>query len=193
MHRRQVLASSALLGVSALAGCSSVFRSPGLAQLALSGDVLRQPTNEHPGQVRATLSTTANDAVTVRMGPALVLTAPDGPDASVLLAPHSSVGDVPEGVRTDSGCWRVPDDEPMAVRSVLKSYDVRPGNPITETYDVYTRGMQTACLPAGTHRFEDAVSGADESSEADLRLVLEISPDGRLSIAEEQTGVWSVD
>lgn len=181
-----------MLGLSALSGCLGMLGSPdsseGVADLALSGKVLQQPTNASPGRVEATLATTGDEGVTVWMGPALVLTAPDWDASTVFLEPQSDVGDVPDGTRTDDGCWRIAEDERMAVRATLESYDVRPGSPVTEIYDVYTRGHETECLPAGTHRFEDELREQDGSLEAALEFVIEVAEDNRISI-DDATGV----
>lgn len=191
MKRRRVVESASLLGLSAIAGCSGILGSSrgGLQELTLSGDVLHQPSSDHPGRVEATLSVTGNGPVTVLMGPALLLTAVDGAESSVFLQPQSDVGDVPAGRLTDGGCWKIADGERLEYRSSIESYVVRPDSPVTETYDVYTRGSQTQCLPTGAHWFEDTVSGESESSEALLEFVVELTDDHRVTIDEGATGI----
>jgi hypothetical protein len=153
VKRRELLRAGALAGIAGTAGCSLLpVDSATLSDLVIEAAVVDQPTPDHPARVRVEVACPDADIgmASIMTGPTLVFEQTTG-EPSLFLDPDTELGDVPPGVRTEDGCWRLTGDQ-IAIRSIAKQQSVSPGSPLTESYDVYTFD-EAGCLSPGRYEF----------------------------------------
>lgn len=163
--------------------------SPQPEALEFEAHVIQQQTAEAPARVRARLVNTG-PPLRVGFGPTLLYTDNTAADElewadELVIDPRTDVGPWDEPEQTEDGCWRFPRDGQRAVQSLLEGRDLATGEPITESYDVYTHRDSGPCLPEGTYQFEDKGYIHDESRPMILTLVLTVDANGKLSAGTE--------
>jgi hypothetical protein len=187
VKRRDCLRAGALAGVAGTAGCSLLpVDSATLSDLAVGAAVVDQPTPRHPARVRVEVACPDADIGTasIMTGPALVFTQTSG-EPSLFLDPDTELGDVPPGVRTEDGCWRLTGDQ-IAIRDIANRRTVSPGSPLTETYDVYTFD-EAGCLSRGRYEFAATTPQAGGDKQVRFTLALRVGDGKTLSVDEDGT------
>jgi hypothetical protein len=135
-------------------------------------EVVREAaTEDHPPQLRTTLTNAGDERVRVGEGRAAHFEyVSDGDEALVLLP-----GD--EEYPAEPGCWRLTDD--IAITEEYRTFTLDPGESSERLVDLYATPGEDACLPVGEYRFETPVSvgepgsGADRSGRWRLTILLE--------------------
>lgn len=158
--------------------------------LQFSAEVIRDSSRESPARIAAELVNTGTETVRIGTGPTLLFSDHGADDDleradDVVIDPDSYIGPWGEPYRTEAGCWRFPEDGSTLVQSSWERRELAPGDPFRETYRVLTRGDAVPCLPAGTYRYQDLVSGPPESREYTVTLTLEIDSQSDLTTRTE--------
>lgn len=162
--------------------------------LVLNAQIDRQQTSENPAQINVKLRNTGKDKVDVGFGPTLLYTSGvvnvEGP-AELVLDPETYIGPWADPVQDDNDCWRFRNDGERLVQDSLGFRKIQPGGVLSESYDVYTYGMEGTCFPAGTYRFHDQSFVNNESQPIVLALTVDIDENQQLSVNSEKTRVMS--
>ncbi|NLV09103.1 hypothetical protein ACAH01_01030 [Halomicrobium sp. HM KBTZ05] len=198
VERRRLLhslAGSALIGVSGCLGrpdasntsespTTTAAETPSLSSLSLTGAVETQSTTDHPARISLSLANRGDSAVTVHMGPTLLFT--DNSSAQLEWADAIAIEPAGRGAELSADpvregeCWRVPDTAVPVVQSSLDAVPLGSDEPVTETYEVYTRGVSGTCLPSGQYRFEDQIYLETEDRPIVLSVVLSVTDDQQI-------------
>ncbi|EMA03101.1 hypothetical protein [Haloferax denitrificans] len=126
-------------------------------------------TDEHPPQVRITLTNTGDETVEVGEGRTVFFQYVSDTTSDLVFLPAD--GEYP----AEAGCWRLEDH--IAVTDEYRILSLEPGESRSELVDLYgvaqSEGDEASCLPVGEFRFEASfavggLSGAsdDERQEA---------------------------
>jgi hypothetical protein len=184
MIRRALLASLSV----GVAGCLSNGSVPIDQRADFSAEPLRQTSPESPGVVRATLENVGGSPLEVGPGPALLFL-----DAGYENLQWATDVQIDPGFRGEravenatDGCWHVPEERSLSHPSIVGWQELAPGEAISDTYAVYTAGMDGPCLPPGSHVFEGAVF--HETRDRAFVLSLEITSDERGSLGVDSNG-----
>jgi len=167
--------------------------------------MLQQPSAEEPARFEARLRNVGSKTVTLGMGPTLLFSDNAAADDlqwadAIVIDPETYIGPWEDPFRTDDECWRYPNDGRTLVQSILEETEVAPGDSITETYEVYTRGKTRSCLPKGRYYFQDkngfrsgALQGTDsmnkEARDMILTVVLQIDGKHRITVQAQNPAI----
>lgn len=119
-------------------------------------------TEEHPPQLRVTVTNDGDETVTVGEGRAIVFSYVTSESGQLTLLPTG--GDYP----ADPDCWRLTDG--IAVTEEYRTVTLEPGESTSQLVDVYGAAGGDGCLPVGEHRFESTYTvmrGEDMSDESE--------------------------
>ena len=182
--RRTVLRSGGALALALLAGCLGGVSSPdqpsnpslSLVNADADPDLPVSPavevnrevaTDDHPPQLRVTVTNAGDEVVHVGEGRAIVFAYVTDDSNALQLLPAD--GDYP----AEAGCWRLTDG--IAITEEYRTITLDPGETTTQLVDLYGAPGGDGCLPTGEFRFEstysvttgeDAVPGGSEGSSA---------------------------
>ena len=107
-------------------------------------------TEDHPPQLRTTLTNAGDERVRVGEGRAAHFEyVYDADDALVLLP-------VDREYPAEPGCWRLADA--IAITEEYRTFALDPGESSERLVDLYATPGEDACLPVGEYRFETTVS-----------------------------------
>ena len=109
-------------------------------------------------------------------GPTIVPTHRDGRLDTLLLYPDTYVGPNSAPDELTNGCWRYAGDD-FLVQDSVEWRDIAPDAAFAETYQLYTVGAESPCLPKGEHRFETSVYFQSEETPVTVGLILRIDGD----------------
>lgn len=124
-------------------------------------------TNEHPPQLRVTVTNDSDEPVQIGEGRAVVFAYVTSESGQLILLPAE--GDYP----AEPDCWRL--TEGIAVTEEYRMLTLQPGESTSQLVDVYGAAGGDGCLPVGEHRFEstytvargeDGLAGGDEGEQA---------------------------
>lgn len=107
-------------------------------------------TDDHPPQLRVTLTNVSDGPVRVGEARAVVFQYVTDDDGHLLLLPAE--GEWP----AEPGCWRLTDG--IAVTEEYRIETLDPGASLSALVDLYGAPGHDACLPVGNFRFETTVS-----------------------------------
>ncbi len=118
-------------------------------------------TEDHPPQLRVTVTNESEGTVTVGEGREIVFQYVDDTKGYLTLLPADS--EYP----AEAGCWRL--EEPIAVTQEYQVVELEPGDSTEALVDLYALPGEDACLPVGEYRFEAtySVSRGDETLPSD--------------------------
>ncbi|WP_416841723.1 hypothetical protein [Haloferax sp. DFSO52] len=119
-------------------------------------------TDDHPPQLRITLTNTSDETVEVGEGRAIFFQYVSDDSRELIFLPAG------EMYPADPGCWRL--DEPIAVTEEYRIESFDPGESRSKLVDLYGAAKEDgeeSCLPVGEFRFEStftvgSLSGGDE-------------------------------
>ncbi|WP_411966258.1 hypothetical protein [Haloferax sp. YSMS24] len=120
-------------------------------------------TDDHPPQLRVTLTNTSDQVVEVGEGRAIFFQYVSDDSRELIFLPAG------ETYPADPGCWRL--DEPIAVTEEYRVESFDPGESRSKLVDLYgaakQEGEEESCLPVGEFRFETtmtvgSLSGGDD-------------------------------
>ncbi|SEP24124.1 hypothetical protein SAMN04487948_12561 [Halogranum amylolyticum] len=124
-------------------------------------------TEDHPPQLRVTVTNDGDEAVQVGEERAVLFAYVTSESGQLTLLPID--GDYP----AEPGCWRLTDG--VAVTEEYRILTLQPGESVSQLVDVYGAAGGDGCLPVGEHRFEstytvgrgeDGLAGGDEGRQA---------------------------
>ncbi|MFC7127957.1 hypothetical protein [Haloferax chudinovii] len=124
-------------------------------------------TDEHPPQVRITLTNTGDEVVEVGEGRTVFFQYVSDATNDLIFLPAD--GEYP----AEAGCWRLGDH--IAVTEEYRILSLEPGESRSELVDLYgvaqSEDEEASCLPVGEFRFEAdfAVGGLSEASDDERR------------------------
>ncbi|GGC67124.1 hypothetical protein [Haloferax sulfurifontis] len=120
-------------------------------------------TDEHPPQVRITLTNTGDETVEVGEGRTVFFQYVSDTTNDLIFLPAD--GEYP----AEAGCWRLEDH--IAVTEEYRILSLEPGESRSELVDLYgvaqSEGDEASCLPVGEFRFEAAFAVGDLSGASD--------------------------
>jgi len=141
----------------------STDEDPGLAVRPAVEIVRDSATEDHPPQLRTTLTNTGDEPVTVGEGRAVHFE--HVTDDSGLLTLLPGGGEYP----ADADCWRLTDG--IAITEEYQTFGIDAGESSSRLVDLYAMPNVDGCLPVGEYRFETTISivsdGAEQRSSAE--------------------------
>lgn len=130
-------------------------------------------TEEHPPQLRVTITNDSDETVQVGEGRAVVFSYVTSESGQLTLLPTG--GDYP----AEPDCWRL--TEGIAITEEYRILTIEPGKSVSQLVDVYGAAGGDGCLPVGEHRFEstynvtrgDEMTGEGEQARWGFSVLLE--------------------
>jgi hypothetical protein len=141
---------------------------PGVSVVSTDGDVdfgvqpsmevtREAATEDHPPQLRTTLTNAGDRRVRVGEGRAVHFEYVYDADDALVLLPGG------EEYPAEPGCWRLTDA--IAITEEYRTFTIEPGASSERLVDLYATPGEDACLPVGESRFETTVSIVTENAE----------------------------
>ena len=117
-------------------------------------------TNEHPPQLRTTLTNTSEETVTVGDGRAIHFEYVTADSGRLTLLPPG--GDYP----AEDGCWRL--SEGIITTAEYRTVKIAAGESHSRPVDLYATTDTEGCLPVGEYRFETTISLTGDDAESSV-------------------------
>ena len=122
-------------------------------------------TDDHPPQLRVTLTNTSDDVVEVGEGRAIFFQYVSDDSRELIFLPAG------EEYPAEPGCWRL--EEPIAITEEYRIESFDPGESRSKLVDLYgaakQEGEEDSCLPVGEFRFETTMTVGSLSGGEDER------------------------
>lgn len=204
MQRRTFLTVAGATSVAGLGGC--VFSDgespspentvsptetspPSTEDLSFTASVLSQASTESPLSVGISLANTADEAVELGYGPALLFTDDSGETEwaeAIAIEPESRGANLSPSPEQNGKCWSVTSDANLEITSIQNTVSLDSGAELTETVSVYARPATDECYPSGRYRFADRMSFIRTESEFEIVLQISIGAGGQIAASGEQ-------